>query len=84
MVTIRRVNTIKVQFEASAPRPTPMELHVWIQQTLNINTDQVDMSQLNMQEKSLYSHGRKIWPMSSKSRNVTYASFVVIITVQSV
>lgn len=54
MVTIRRVNTIKVQFEASAPRPTAMELHVWIQQTLNINTDQVDSLQLNMQEKSLY------------------------------
>ncbi|KAJ4447535.1 hypothetical protein ANN_09542 [Periplaneta americana] len=54
MATIRRVNTIKVQFEASAPRPTAMELHVWIQQTLNINTDQVDMLQLNMQEKSLY------------------------------
>ncbi|KAJ4435276.1 hypothetical protein ANN_23854 [Periplaneta americana] len=54
MATIRRINTIKVQFEASAPRPTAMELHVWIQQTLNIKTDQVDMLQLNMQEKSLY------------------------------
>ncbi|KAJ4430226.1 hypothetical protein ANN_22438 [Periplaneta americana] len=54
MATIRRVNTIKVQFEASASRPTAMELHVWIQQTLNINTDQVDILQLNMQEKSLY------------------------------
>ncbi|KAJ4438212.1 hypothetical protein ANN_14151 [Periplaneta americana] len=54
MVTVRRVNTIKVQFEASAPRPTAMKLHVWIPQTLNINTDQVDLLQLNMQEKSLY------------------------------
>ncbi|KAJ4430662.1 hypothetical protein ANN_19252 [Periplaneta americana] len=53
MATIRRVNSIKVQIEASA-RALRRWSYVWIQQNLNINTDQVDMLQLNMQEKSLY------------------------------
>ena len=54
MATIRRINTVKVQFEATAPRPTALELHRWIQQTLELNTEQVDMIQLNTQEKSIY------------------------------
>ncbi|KAJ4437705.1 hypothetical protein ANN_17850 [Periplaneta americana] len=39
MTTFRRVNTIKVQFETTATRPTAMELHRWIQQ-LKITADQ--------------------------------------------
>ncbi|KAJ4444818.1 hypothetical protein ANN_06615, partial [Periplaneta americana] len=54
MATIRRLNTIKVQFDGNATRPMAMDVHLWIQQTLNLNTEQVDMLQLNTQEKSLY------------------------------
>ncbi|KAJ4446232.1 hypothetical protein ANN_12926 [Periplaneta americana] len=54
MSTIRRLNTIKVQFDSSATRPMAMDVHLWIQQTLKLNTEQVEMLQLNTQEKSLY------------------------------
>ncbi|KAJ4432899.1 hypothetical protein ANN_15155, partial [Periplaneta americana] len=55
MATIRRLNTIiKVQFDGSATRPMAMDVHLRIQQTLNLTTEQVDMLQLNTQEKSLY------------------------------
>ncbi|KAJ4446498.1 hypothetical protein ANN_13194 [Periplaneta americana] len=37
----------------------------------------------NAELHALYSYGRKNWPMNSKTRNVTYAGFVVIIRVQS-
>ncbi|KAJ4428601.1 hypothetical protein ANN_24645 [Periplaneta americana] len=53
MTTFRRVNTIKVRFETTATRPTAMELQRWIQQ-LKITADQLDMVQLNTQERSLY------------------------------
>ncbi|KAJ9593250.1 hypothetical protein L9F63_015196 [Diploptera punctata] len=54
MATIRRVNTVKVKFEQSAPRPTSMELLTWIQQTLQLTSQQVEMLHLSTQEKSLY------------------------------
>ena len=53
MASIRRVNTVNAQFENDAPRPTAMEIHIWIQQTLDLNTEKFEMLQLNAQKRAI-------------------------------
>ncbi|KAJ4449578.1 hypothetical protein ANN_00980 [Periplaneta americana] len=54
MATIQRKNTVKIVFTSEAQRPTALEIHNWIDETLQITADQIEMIQLNTLERSIY------------------------------
>lgn len=54
MSSYRRLNTMKLQFQPTAKKPLSVELHLWIQHELNLGPEQVEMLQLNTQEKTVY------------------------------
>ncbi|KAJ4444044.1 hypothetical protein ANN_05833 [Periplaneta americana] len=54
MATIQRKNTVKIVFTTEAQRPSALEIHNWIDGTLHITEDQIDMIQLNTLERSVY------------------------------
>ncbi|KAJ4440885.1 hypothetical protein ANN_10732 [Periplaneta americana] len=54
MANIQRKNTVKIVFTTEAQRPSALEIHNWIDGTLHITEDQIDMIQLNTLERSVY------------------------------
>ncbi|KAJ4429090.1 hypothetical protein ANN_26091 [Periplaneta americana] len=50
MATIQRKNTVKIVFTSESQRPTALEIHNWIDETLHITAEQIDMIQLNTLE----------------------------------
>lgn len=54
MATIQRKNTVKITFPSTAPRPSALEIHNWIDETLKITADQMDMIQLHSMERTIY------------------------------
>lgn len=51
---IKRVNTIKCAFARTAQRPTPTDIHKFIEQTLHINIDQLQAIQLVSEDNAFY------------------------------
>lgn len=54
MATILRKNTVKITFPASATRPTALEIHNWIEESLHITPEQVEMIQLHSMDRAIY------------------------------
>lgn len=50
----RRVNTIKVVFEKTAQRPTALEIHQWVSNTLKLTVDHIEALQLLGPENAVY------------------------------
>lgn len=54
MDSYRRVNTVKVTFDKSASRPTALDVHKWVSDTLKLTVDQVEALQLVGPENAVY------------------------------
>ena len=54
MAAFMRKNTIQVQFQQNATRPSAMEVHNFIENKLQLNEDQIDTIQLVAQDRFIY------------------------------
>ena len=54
MATVRRINTIKIQFDVDASKPTALEIHWWIHNNMKLKADQIQTIQLVTQERAVY------------------------------
>ncbi|PSN34314.1 hypothetical protein C0J52_25943 [Blattella germanica] len=54
MATARRINTIKIEFEVDASKPTALEIHWWIHNNMKLKTDQIQTIQIVTQERAVY------------------------------